>query len=132
MIGRDRDKRLGVAAGDVIESAGEPLPDRFRQVRRSRRRWPDVYPGHGFGRWASRGGWWSMGSTPGPPCLQPAKTLAMTVVIRVRKDAALLTAPGPRLSGRRGRPRAYGGGHIEFWPSGPAALRLNNRGARPV
>ena len=63
------------------------------------------------------------------PFLQPAKTLGMTVVSRLRKDAALRTVPGPGRPGRSGRPRVYGGGHIEFWPSGPAVSRLDNRGA---
>ena len=40
--------------------------------------------------------------------LRPAKALGMTVVSRLRKDAALRTAPGPRPAGRRGRPRVYG------------------------
>ena len=80
--------KLGVAAGDVIENAGEPLRDRSTgaTVKTSL---PDVYPGHGSGRWASRGGWWSMGSTPGPPSSSRAKTLGMTVVSQLRKDAAL-------------------------------------------
>ena len=63
------------------------------------------------------------------PILQPAKTLGMTVVSRLRKDAALRTVPGPRRPRRRGRPRVYGGGRIDFWPSRPAASRLDNRGA---
>jgi DDE superfamily endonuclease len=40
--------------------------------------------------------------------LKPAKALGMTVVSRLRKDAALRTLPGPRPTGRRGRPRTYG------------------------
>ncbi len=40
--------------------------------------------------------------------LKPAKALGMTVVSRLRKDAALRTLPGPRLAGKRGRPRTYG------------------------
>jgi hypothetical protein len=40
--------------------------------------------------------------------LKPAKALGMTVVSRLRKDAALRTLPGPRPPGRRGRPRTYG------------------------
>ena len=40
--------------------------------------------------------------------LKPAKALGMTVVSRLRKDAALRTLPGPRPAGRRGRPRIYG------------------------
>src|SRR5215203_3734669 len=37
--------------------------------------------------------------------LRPAKALGMTVVSRLRKDAALRTLPGPRPTGKRGRPR---------------------------
>jgi DDE superfamily endonuclease len=40
--------------------------------------------------------------------LKPAQGLGMTVVSRLRKDAALRTVPGPRPPGRRGRPRIYG------------------------
>lgn len=39
--------------------------------------------------------------------LKPAKALGMTVVSRLRKDAALRTLPGLRPAGKRGRPRAY-------------------------
>ena len=66
MIGRDRDERLGVAAGDVIESGENPL------VTDSDRRDGQDVVGRTFipgmaPAGASRGGWWSMGSTPGPP-----------------------------------------------------------------
>jgi hypothetical protein len=40
--------------------------------------------------------------------LEPAAALGMTVVSRLRKDAALRTLPGPRPPGKRGRPRTYG------------------------
>ena len=40
--------------------------------------------------------------------LKPAKALGMTIVSRLRKDAALRTLPGPRPAGKRGRPRTYG------------------------
>jgi len=42
------------------------------------------------------------------PFLKPAQALGMTVVSRLRKDAALRTVPGPRPEGQRGRPRIYG------------------------
>ena len=42
------------------------------------------------------------------PFLKPAMALGMTVVSRLRKDAALWTVPGPRRKGQRGRPRIYG------------------------
>jgi len=40
--------------------------------------------------------------------LKPAAALGMTVVSRLRKDAARRTLPGPRPAGKRGRPRTYG------------------------
>jgi hypothetical protein len=42
------------------------------------------------------------------PFLKPALALGMTVVSRLRKDAALWTVPGPPRPGQRGRPRIYG------------------------
>jgi hypothetical protein len=46
--------------------------------------------------------------------LKPAMALGMTVVSRLRKDAALRTVPGPRVPGRRGRPRLYGESRIDL------------------
>ncbi len=46
--------------------------------------------------------------------LKPAQSLGMTVVSRLRKDAALRAVPGPRAPGGRGRPRVYGEGRIEL------------------
>jgi hypothetical protein len=40
--------------------------------------------------------------------LKPALSLGMTIVSRLRKDAALRTLPEPRSVGQRGRPRTYG------------------------
>jgi hypothetical protein len=40
--------------------------------------------------------------------LKPAKELGMTVVSRLRKDAALWTVPGPKPPGRRGPAPTYG------------------------
>jgi len=40
--------------------------------------------------------------------LRPLRGLGVTVVSRLRKDAALCSVPGPRRLGRRGRPRTYG------------------------
>ncbi|QDV34983.1 IS701 family transposase [Tautonia plasticadhaerens] len=40
--------------------------------------------------------------------LKPAMELGMTVVSRLRKDAALRSLPGPRPAGKPGRPRTYG------------------------
>jgi len=44
--------------------------------------------------------------------LKPLKALNVTVVSRLRKDAALCTVPGPRPPGRRGRQRTYGARRI--------------------
>src|SRR5512135_3224032 len=46
--------------------------------------------------------------------LKPAMGLGMTVVSRLRRDAALRTVPGPRPPGRRGRPRTYGEHRIDL------------------
>jgi hypothetical protein len=46
--------------------------------------------------------------------LRPAMSLGMTVVSRLRKDAALRTLPGPRPAGKRGRPRTYGEGRVDL------------------
>jgi DDE superfamily endonuclease len=46
--------------------------------------------------------------------LKPAAALGMTVVSRLRKDAALRTLPGPRPAGKRGRPRTYGEDKIDL------------------
>jgi hypothetical protein len=46
--------------------------------------------------------------------LKPAMALGMTVVSRLRKDAALRTLPGPRQAGQRGRPRTYGEDKIDL------------------
>ena len=40
--------------------------------------------------------------------LKPAASLGVTVVSRLRRDAALRSLPGPRPAGKRGRPRTYG------------------------
>jgi hypothetical protein len=46
--------------------------------------------------------------------LKSAMLLGMTVVSRLRKDAALRTLPGPRPTGKRGRPRTYGPDKIDL------------------
>jgi hypothetical protein len=46
--------------------------------------------------------------------LKPAISMGMTVVSRLRKDAALRTVPGPPTPGRRGRPRIYGQDKIDL------------------
>ena len=64
------------------------------------------------------------------PFLKPMKTLAVTVVSRLRKDANLRTVPVAR-PGRRGRPRIYGeqridlakrGGQRRGWVTGTFTL----------
>ena len=54
------------------------------------------------------------GAYAGGEFLKPAMSLGMTVVSRLRKDAALRTVPGPRLAGKRGRPRIYGPDKIDL------------------
>jgi hypothetical protein len=46
--------------------------------------------------------------------LKPAKALGMTVVSRLRKDAALWRVPGPKPPGRRGPAPTYGDRRIEL------------------
>src|ERR1700733_9102377 len=46
--------------------------------------------------------------------LKPAMALGMTVVSRLRKDAALWTVPSPPRKGQRGRPRIYGAQCIDL------------------
>jgi DDE superfamily endonuclease len=46
--------------------------------------------------------------------LKPLRSLGVTVVSRLRKDAALWAVPGPRPAGRRGRPRVYGADRIHL------------------
>ncbi len=46
--------------------------------------------------------------------LKPVMSLGMTVVSRLRKDAALRTLPGLRPTGKRGRPRTYGPDKIDL------------------
>jgi hypothetical protein len=48
------------------------------------------------------------------PILKPAIALGMTVVSRLRKDAALQSVPGPRAPRQRGRPRTYGDERIDL------------------
>lgn len=48
------------------------------------------------------------------PFLKPLIARGVTVVSRLRKDAALWTVPGPRPAGRRGRPRIYGEHRVEL------------------
>jgi len=63
--------------------------------------------------------------------LKPMTRLGVTVVSRLRKDAALWTEPGPRRPGQRGRPRLYGerridlakrAGHRRGWSRGTFEL----------
>jgi hypothetical protein len=46
--------------------------------------------------------------------LKPAKALGMTVVSRLRKDAALWSVPGPKPPGRRGPAPTYGDRRIDL------------------
>jgi hypothetical protein len=65
------------------------------------------------------------------PLLKPMRGLAMTVVSRLRKDAALWTVPGPRPKQRPGPQRTYGehridlakrGGQKRGWATGTFTL----------
>src|SRR5512135_3764067 len=48
------------------------------------------------------------------PFLKPARSLGVTVVSRLRRDAALRTVPGPKPPGRRGPAPTYGDRRIEL------------------
>ncbi len=48
------------------------------------------------------------------PFLKPLIELGVTVVSRLRKDAALFCLPEPRRPGQRGRPRLYGAQRIDL------------------
>jgi DDE superfamily endonuclease len=48
------------------------------------------------------------------PFLKPMRSLGVTVVSRLRRDAALRTLPGPRPPGRRGPQRVYGEHRIQL------------------
>jgi hypothetical protein len=73
-------------------------------------------------RWAAR--WLGFLGTPvwvvadgayaKAPFLRPVIGLGVTVVGRLRKDAALQGVPGPRRPGQRGRPRIYGEQRIDL------------------
>ncbi|WP_165236109.1 IS701 family transposase, partial [Aquisphaera insulae] len=63
--------------------------------------------------------------------LKPLAALGVTVVSRLRKDAALFDVPGPRRPGKRGRPRIYGERRIDLarraadrrgWSRGPVTI----------
>ncbi len=54
------------------------------------------------------------GAYASAPFLKPVKDLGVTVVSRLRKDAALWTVPGPPRPGRRGRRRVYGERRIDL------------------
>jgi DDE superfamily endonuclease len=48
------------------------------------------------------------------PFLKPVMKMGMTVVSRLRKDAAIFTVPGPPVPVRRGRRRRYGDSRIDL------------------
>jgi hypothetical protein len=90
-------------------------------------------------RWAVRwlGHWgkslWVVadGAYAKAPFLKPMRSLGVTVVSRLRRDAALRTVPGPRPPGRRGPDRVYGDRRIALakragqrrgWATGTFAL----------
>jgi DDE superfamily endonuclease len=73
-------------------------------------------------RWAKR--WLGMldkplwvvadGAYAKAPFLRAMRTLGVTVVSRLRKDAALCDVPPPKRPGQRGRPRTYGANRIDL------------------
>ena len=73
-------------------------------------------------RWAVRWlGYWGQalwvvadGAYAKAPFLKPLRALGVTVVSRLRRDAALRTLPGPRPPGRRGPQRVYGERRIDL------------------
>jgi hypothetical protein len=68
-----------------------------------------------WARWLGQALWLACdGAYAKRPFLQAARQAGVTVVSRLRKDAALRTVPGPRRPGRRGRPRLYGEGRISL------------------
>jgi hypothetical protein len=73
-------------------------------------RWAADWPG----RWG--GPLWLVadGAYAKADFLKPLKGMGVTVVSRLRKDAALFSVPGPRRPGRRGRRRAYGERRVEL------------------
>jgi hypothetical protein len=48
------------------------------------------------------------------PFLTAMRALGVTVVSRLRKDAALCDVPSPRRAGQRGRPRVYGANRLDL------------------
>jgi hypothetical protein len=46
--------------------------------------------------------------------LKPLRAAGVTVVSRLRKDAALCSLPGPKRPGQRGRPRVYGARRLDL------------------
>ena len=73
-------------------------------------RWAKVWLGHwGKPLWAVADGAYAKAAF-----LRPMRGLGVTVVSRLRKDAALRSVPGPRRPSRRGRPRVYGERHVEL------------------
>ncbi|MBN8900870.1 MAG: tetratricopeptide repeat protein, partial [Rhodospirillales bacterium] len=64
---------------------------------------------HGWLKWWGKAVWVvADGAYAKAPVLKALRALAVTVVSRLRKDAALWTVPGARDPKRRGRPRVYG------------------------
>jgi hypothetical protein len=54
------------------------------------------------------------GAYASAPFLKPVMAMGVTVVSRLRKDAALFAVPGPRPKGRRGPRRVYGEERVEL------------------
>src|SRR4051812_16160489 len=68
-----------------------------------------------WARWLGKPLWLACdGAYAKRPLLKAARQEGVTVVSRLRKDAALRTVPPPRRKGQRGRPRVYGEGRISL------------------
>ena len=67
-----------------------------------------------LGRWGKQLWVVADGAYAKAPFLKLMRPLGVTVVSRLRKDAALRTVPGPRPPGRRGRTRIYGEDRIDL------------------
>jgi len=68
-----------------------------------------------WARWLGKALWLACdGAYAKRPFLRAARAAGVTVVSRLRKDAALRTVPPPRRKGQRGRPRVYGEGRLSL------------------
>ena len=64
--------------------------------------------------------------------LEPMRAAGVTVVSRLRKDAALWHVPKPRRPGERGRTRVYGDTRVDLAERGGSNARVVDRDIHPV